>query len=105
MEYRTLFLKAITSVPLPPQKIYVNDIIFKFNTVYIVKEVDTTEDTVLLKSLASKQYETFSYRYKKFPVVISNKLKKEICKYERPNLSSSLNKNYLKSIHYRSKGN
>ena len=61
MEYRTLFLKAITSVPLPPQKIYVNDIIFKFNTIYIVKEVDTAEDTVLLKSLASKQYETFSY--------------------------------------------
>ena len=98
MEYRTLFLKAITSVPLPPQKIYVNDIIFKFNTVYIVKEVNTKEDTVLLKSLGSNQEENFSYRYKKFPVVLSNKLKKEICKYERPTLTSRVNTCYLKSI-------
>lgn len=98
MEYRTLFLKAITSIPLPPQKIYEKDIIFKFNTVYIVKEVNTEEDTVLLKSLESNQEETFSYRYKNFPVVLSNKLKKEICKYERPTLTSRVNTHYLKSI-------
>lgn len=105
MEYRALFLQAVESVALPQQEIDVNDLIFKFNRLYIVREVNKEDNKVLLQDLYTNQRDCFLYLYTKFPIVLSNKLKKEIRQYRRPTLVSKINRSYLKNIRCRNKGN